>query len=319
MIPKALRVVSVIIVMFELAAFHAFGQTPFGDGTISPPIVSSEPSSRNSISEKSSIQSNSRLHEYGRVYISPVQVSREAEVALPAKAARQLQITIPEFIRKICGVFGINLPKKVAIKIGSSSTKPVPNQGTGSSGLPSSKQTAPTGDIATLKRLIQVRFGIKTLEGSNTTWSKRQLEETFKVLNSLPASFRWYTKNLQRDAMFQNSPNILGWVQMGVPTVHITNAACREGIFQGTIVHEMTHCFQAANPEIAQKWEAKFWPWGKLFGPRPPSVSEYGNSQPMEDMAESVRAYWANGPLMKVQQPERYEFIRKYVMGGVTF
>ncbi len=170
--------------------------------------------------------------------------------------------------------------------------------------------------VAGLKAEMSAKYGIKAVDGDGAVWSQRQLEEANKVLSTLPEEFRKCTKNIQRDAMF-HSPNVLGYVQMGIPTVHLLNSCCQMGTFQGTLVHEMTHTFQAYHPDITRMWQQTFWANGR--SPSPPSVSGYGNTQPVEDMAESVRQYWQAGSYMKQTNPQRYEFVKKYIMGGKEF
>ncbi len=82
--------------------------------------------------------------------------------------------------------------------------------------------------------------------------------------------------------------------------------------FQGTLVHEMTHTFQDANPDLEKQWAKTFWENGK---PKSRSPSAYGNSIPIEDMAESIRAYWQKGEWMKAKQVHlRIPFPRKSIV-----
>ncbi|RCK80202.1 MAG: hypothetical protein OZSIB_3384 [Candidatus Ozemobacter sibiricus] len=258
--------------------------------------------------------------QQGRVMVSSAAPQPATAASPSATPTKRWTIKIPEFLRKILNWFGANLPKgsKIVIIIGGGTTTPPPS--------PPPTTTPPTtpppgslpGTISGLKKYMTQRFGITPVDGDGASWSQRQLEEANKVLATLPAGFRSCTTKIQRDRMFQ-SPNVLGYVRMGVPTVHLMDSACKQGTFQGTLVHEMTHCFQAKHPEITQLWKKTFWPMGGLLGPWPPSVSSYGNSSYLEDMAESVRAYWQDGPAMKARQPKRYEFIKTYVMSGREF
>lgn len=231
---------------------------------------------------------------------------------------RRIEIKIPNFISQVITFFGGNCPKgtKIVIIIRPRQTvQPVTPKPPSAKPIPN----LPVGNVRALKKFMKSNFGINAINGTGAVWTARQLEEANKVLATLPAAFRNSTRNLQRDASYQNNSSVLGYVKIGVPTVHITNAACRDNTFQGTIVHEMTHCFQARYPEIAKKWEKTFWPLGRFLGPWPRSVTSYGNSQPLEDMAESVRIYWQEGARMKKEQPKRYDFIRKYIMSGKEF
>lgn len=198
------------------------------------------------------------------------------------------------------------------------STSPSTGTGTGTS----TSTGASSGDIAGLKAEMKAKYGISANAGyGGADWSKRQLEEANKVLATLPANYRNCTKNIQRDAGgLQGMPNgVLGWVQPGIPTVHMLNASCYEGTFQGTLVHEMAHCFQAENPGVQRAFEQNFWPRGRYGGPVSSSVSSYGNTQPVEDFSESCRQYWQAGSYIRQTNPARYEFIKKNVFGGKEF
>ncbi len=179
-----------------------------------------------------------------------------------------------------------------------------------------------SGDIAGLKAEMRSKYGINATAGyGGADWSARQLEEANKVLATLPERFRSCTKNIQRDAggLPGMPPGVLGWVQPGIPTVHLLNSACYQGTFQGTLVHEMAHCFQANFPAVQSAFERQFWPNGRYGGPVSSSVSSYGNTQPVEDFAESCRQYWQAGSYMRQTNPARYEFIKQYVFDGKEF
>ena len=253
----------------------------------------------------------------------------KAKTTVSASSSRkQWVIRIPGFIRKILSWLGVKLPQGSIITIviggGSGTTTPPTKPPSTTAKPPTNPPTKPPstgplpGTISALRDYMKKHFGINPADGSRAAWSKRQLEEANKVLATLPASFVRNTTSIQRDSVFQ-SKSVLGYVRMGIPTVHLLNSSCRQGTFQGTLVHEMTHCFQAKHPQIAQLWEKSFWPYGRFLGAHPGSVSSYGNSSPLEDMAESVRTFWQAGKQMKAQQPKRYEFIKKYVMNGREF
>jgi hypothetical protein len=241
-----------------------------------------------------------------------------------------LKIRIPSWIQKLLGFFGVKIASNsvVVINIGgcvkppaTTNPTPVPTAQPNppvTTNPPSDSQPNVTGDAATLAKKIRDEFGVSALNGKSK-WSVKQLEATYKTLASLPPAFRKFTKNIQRDSSINPFSRVLGYVQMGIPTVHMMDASCYKGTFEGTLVHEMVHCFQSSNPRVAQLWEQTFWPNGRNRPARPPSPTSYGNTQPLEDMAESVRLYWSSGAAMKAQQPARYEFIKRYVMDGKTF
>lgn len=250
-------------------------------------------------------------------------------------SASQLEALIRNIIQQILSKFGCGMGGRVIIiripQTGTpgttgcpGTTPPTPTKPT--TPTPPTTPTAPTTPPATtppsgtsssagLKAEMKAKYGITAADGDGATWSQRQLEEANKVLATLPAGFRSNTRTIQRDAQFM-SPGVLGYVRMGIPTVHLLNSSCYDKTFQGTLVHEMTHTFQANNPQLVNAWKNQFWSSGR---PNPYSVSSYGNTQPVEDFAESVRSYWQNGANMKKSQPERYEFVRRYVMEGSEY
>jgi Mlc titration factor MtfA (ptsG expression regulator) len=89
------------------------------------------------------------------------------------------------------------------------------------------------------------------------------------------------------------------------------------------LVHEMAHCFHFAQSGVFSKWQSQFWGGRNGYSGSgsqvSSSVSSYGNSNSMEDFAESVRAYYMSGASMKRTHPDRYEFVKKYVMAGVEY
>ncbi|MBF0410566.1 MAG: hypothetical protein HQM10_24685 [Candidatus Riflebacteria bacterium] len=194
------------------------------------------------------------------------------------------------------------------------STKTYTNTNTSSSTSTSTSTNTSTDTINGLKAEMRSKYGISANDGSSS-WSLRQLQEANKVLATLPQKFLTSTKSIKRDAVFQ-SPNVLGYVQMGIPEVHMLNSSCYQGTFQGTLVHEMTHCFQSENPQAYYDFKNTFWSGGRQNSS---SVSSYGNTQPIEDMAECVRMYWQAGSAMKARYPDRYEFIKNRVMDGKEF
>jgi hypothetical protein len=76
-----------------------------------------------------------------------------------------------------------------------------------------------------------------------------------------------------------------------------------------TIVHEMTHNFQG-NQAVMNQWRSQI---------RGRSVSSYGNTNSLEDMAESVSHYYLYPAQMKQTHASRYNFIKDKIMGGKEF
>ncbi len=128
-------------------------------------------------------------------------------------------------------------------------------------------------------------------------WSVAQLQAVYETLGVLPESFRSSTKKIVRIAEKTGKVMVLdvdengdyikvdgkykrrevevaaassfGVVYDNNPsTVHIfdlvgegdfASPAKADGKFRAVLVHEMTHCFQNAHPEVRSSWASKFW------------------------------------------------------------
>ena len=164
------------------------------------------------------------------------------------------------------------------------------------------------------------RFLFITAEDGDTEWRTSELDNAIGIITQLPVLFRSCTKGLRRIKAGRNY-GVAGFVEMNVaPVVFITDAGADYRGISGWVVHEMTHCFQMAHPEILETWENRFWAGFAFFSaPKTPSVTDYGNTNSKDDMAESVRKYVALGKGMKESFPDRYEFIRINIMAGIEF
>ncbi|MBF0543908.1 MAG: hypothetical protein HQM08_05735 [Candidatus Riflebacteria bacterium] len=164
---------------------------------------------------------------------------------------------------------------------------------------------------------VYQKYGIIMVDSPAGKWKPEEIKFVLSCLESLPPFFRMYTKTLRREGYNGNLFfSTLGYMYQGHTTVHLTSGAMEKKSQWKTLVHEMTHVFADNNPEIGYKWEKTFWKDG---APIKSSVSDYGNSKPTEDLPESVKEYWANGPHLKKSDPERYEFIRTNIMHGVEY
>ncbi|MBF0407057.1 MAG: hypothetical protein HQM10_06875 [Candidatus Riflebacteria bacterium] len=168
------------------------------------------------------------------------------------------------------------------------------------------------------KKYIERIKNIRVLAG-NRDWSREYELYVFSALISkLPPSFTSCTSEIRRDEVGIKSKKAAGWVDMDSPppVIHLTDIGANSGCLDEIFIHEMTHCFQMKHRDITQKWKDKFWGW---FSPNTPSVTDYGNSAVVEDMAESVKKYWSDGPWLQSNFPDRYEFIKTYIMNGKEF
>ncbi len=193
--------------------------------------------------------------------------------------------------------------------------------------LPPTPASLASATLPVLAQAIYKYFGISltstdALQYYSSTaalanWTQQQALRFYELLYKLPKFFTQATKKLARVVSYKGITNVLGYVYSFIPTAHICNSAVRSvALFQETIVHEMTHCFQFKNMSVMNQWASTFW---KNSKPIKSSPTSYGNTNAYEDFAESVRLYVAYGKQLKAYDSTRYEFIRKYVMQGVEF
>ncbi|MBI3038301.1 hypothetical protein HYY75_04495 [bacterium] len=79
----------------------------------------------------------------------------------------------------------------------------------------------------------------------------------------------------------------------------------------------MTHAWQDKNSGAMEDWKRQFW--NGESSPKTSSVSDYGNTNPYEDMSESVKEYYLHGTQMKSSDPKRYNFIKQKIMRGKEY
>ncbi len=175
-------------------------------------------------------------------------------------------------------------------------------------------------DMATVEGItdaIKKDFKISIEAGSGGKWTAEELKGVYGLLKQMPPEFRKYTTTIVRD---KESDKAEGFVSPIMPwKVHLCGTTY---YVKETLAHEMTHCYQFNNLKLTNDWNREFF--GNRIGhlasmgkPKTASVSEYGDTNSLEDMAESVREYYENPENMKRTQPGRYEFVKNRIMKGV--
>lgn len=161
---------------------------------------------------------------------------------------------------------------------------------------------------------LKEKFGVTPTGNFNL----EGLKMSYETLQKLPAAFRGRTDKIN---FAGNRGSVAGWVSMPQKTVNLAPS----GISPYVLVHEMAHTWQGGNQDALNEWSAKFWgssarnvrtgshPQGKK------SVSSYGNTNPWEDMAESVAHYVSDGARMKSTHPDRYEFVQQKIFSGTEY
>ncbi|RCK79450.1 MAG: hypothetical protein OZSIB_0090 [Candidatus Ozemobacter sibiricus] len=237
-------------------------------------------------------------------------------------------IKLVEVIQKI--VSGIKKAGDTAISIinkiktwtkiltgGTTDTKP--GSGTGTSGGATT--------VAGLTEEIRATFGIEVKNGVTAdvgwgfkttagSWDVKELTIVRDTLAKLPPHFvKCTTLIYNNQSVADDISACFGLYSPADGTMWMSDLAMQHGEFAGTLVHEMTHAYQRANPHLEKEWTKLFWN-GKR--PKTSSPTDYGNTNPSEDMAESVRLYFVDPAALKLDKA-RYEFVKKFIMGGKEF
>jgi hypothetical protein len=180
-------------------------------------------------------------------------------------------------------------------------------------------QKADLTSVDGVKNAIEKEFAIKVTTGGKGKWTLEEIRGVYETLQKMPPDFRKHTKVIQRDA---ESERAEGYVTSYVPwKIHLCGTPY---YIKETLVHEMTHCYQFANLHTTNDWNRQFF--GSRIGylsragkAKTSSVTEYGDTNSLEDSAESVREYFENPKIMKEKYPDRYEFVKTRIMSGVEF
>ncbi|NLI77288.1 MAG: hypothetical protein GX442_12700 [Candidatus Riflebacteria bacterium] len=239
--------------------------------------------------------------------------------------------------------FFTQLLKLFGIDVGGTGTTGTNNTGTANTGTTNTGTTGtndgtvepdPGGTQVTAGVAAEIRstYGIDPQNGNAGsfsdgmsmtagTWSDKDLNDMKACLAKLPACFRDTFKGpLIKNGKITSSDSegeIYGFYDYENKTLHVSQFCnTDEGSIVPTLVHELTHAFQDKNPGVEKEWTTQFWNGNS---PKTSSVSDYGNTNAAEDMAESVREYYQNGASLKASDPTRYEFVKTKIMGGKEF
>ncbi|MBF0547665.1 MAG: hypothetical protein HQM08_24715 [Candidatus Riflebacteria bacterium] len=190
-----------------------------------------------------------------------------------------------------------------------------------------------------LLKSLREKYGINIYDDGKARWTNEQLvwlDETLQTLpkhiidapsDILPAvSDNAFLLGDTRSEKFYNQATKK--IETTTPVVRIYESGMRnEKTFKEYLVHEMTHAYISNKDGILNNWVHKFWPDAQPMitsavtvswvgtAPNPPSVSDYGNVSPSEDLAESARMFWVDPVTMKQNYPDRYDFVYKYIFG----
>lgn len=190
------------------------------------------------------------------------------------------------------------------------------------------RSTQPYDQVGTESSLaeaaaVKAKYGITLLNGKQwknewesalpANWTSQQTAELAAVLAKMPAGFRKCTSgfSLQQNITDNENGSDIGGIG-GDPIILSAKTLAEGGpaALAELAAHEMTHQFQAKNPDVARLWAGKFWPNGKQVSS---SITDYGNTNSLEDMAECVSKFFSDPVALQKHDPARYEFVKNNI------
>lgn len=184
---------------------------------------------------------------------------------------------------------------------------------------------ASTGSLDTVAGLIDAirnKFGV-VMENATAQWALSSLKTIYNTFLRLPQQFLASTRFIQRISTTSIGAGVMGYVNSGSPSrLYITDLGNQLDLV-GTMVHEMAHCVQFNNWNVATAWTSQFWGARNAYTGQQSYISapptEYGKTNPLEDMAETVRLYYTAPSSLKSTNAARYAFVKNNIMGGREF
>ncbi|MBF0408831.1 MAG: hypothetical protein HQM10_15900 [Candidatus Riflebacteria bacterium] len=190
-----------------------------------------------------------------------------------------------------------------------------------------------------VKKMNEIRenYGVRLCDNGTSYFTPEQLSWIEELFQALPENFVRCSGEMYQFS--DGSPFVLGTtfqhiytnassgaVTYSAPIIKMSDLSCREeNKFKGLVVHELAHALHYTHEDVLNKFVQVFWPGAVLTttgtnkthtwtgAPKSPSVSDYGNSMPPEDFAESARLFWEDPEKMKKEFPDRYKFMKDNV------
>jgi hypothetical protein len=209
----------------------------------------------------------------------------------------------------------------------------------------------------TSQEYIQHQIGKISVEMGDKVWSEHEIQLIKEVLSQIPSNLlnKVSLKNIVRYASATDrngnlNPDVCADYTNQSQTIRIYDAATQpyefandsgDTQFKSTILHEITHALQYyiddqirydnpyTNPLLAdyitstgtifKGWQLTSgkWVYWPITGNDPPT--SYGTTNPKEDMSESVKMYVYNPQLLINSSPQRYNYIRERIYGGIEY
>lgn len=166
---------------------------------------------------------------------------------------------------------------------------------------------------------VMQKFGV-TFKVIDRNWTKDEKAGCYSLMDNIETNFVKLTRFVCRQTWWRSS-GVLGYAYIGRPEVYLLDSTCRSRTSMvNTYAHEMTHVFQGPFRNIADEWGYKFHGRSSNSQSRVSgSPTSYGNTNVVEDMAESVRYYIFNPSNLKNGYSSRYDFIKNKVMRGKEY
>jgi hypothetical protein len=210
----------------------------------------------------------------------------------------------------------------------------------------------------TSQNSLQHQIGGISAEMGDKIWSDHELQLLNEVLTQFPPDLlnKLALKSILRFSAYtddgKSDPNTFGVYSLSSGTIRIFDRAKKpfdfsndngDTEFKATILHEMTHALQyykddqskynnpaGQNPLVRDYinisgagqdgWTYSYtggWTYQPVNGNDPPT--NYGMTNPLEDMSESVMMYVYEPQKLQNSSPQRYTYIRDRIYGGVEY
>jgi len=225
-------------------------------------------------------------------------------------------------------------------------------------GLAASTQAA-LPPMETSQEYIQHQIDGISVEMGDKVWSEHEIQLMNEVLSQLPTDLlnKVAVKRIIRYSSRSDNgnlkPNVMGDYTNKEQTIRIFDSATQPSYFpndatgdtdfKATILHEITHALQyykenqinydkpaGQNPLLrdfinvsgtgSDGWTYTYtggWNYQPVNGNNPPT--NYGTTNPLEDMSESVKMYVYDPQLLRSSSFNRYVYIRDKIFGGIEY
>lgn len=173
---------------------------------------------------------------------------------------------------------------------------------------------------------MKQKFGLNTsslTRAEKQPFSPKEFEHLQKAIMDFPPHLLPLKENQSCTRLHQDSSIGLGVLANATVTFSNVWTEYKPEMMQATVFHEISHLvgmdksFDSSNDWLSLSgWEQKDLEWSSG---KDNFVSNYAASNPSEDFAESMVAYRYDPTKLKILAPEKYNFLKEKVFGGVEY